>query len=405
MKKVFKVILVRGLFVLFFTQCLFPQNQSIFIFDPLPQNYEELVYNLSFLFNGDIEIADSITPAINNYDVAFVNLPYDYPFSDEESTVLINFLQSKGNLCVLTYFFPGLYERDFWNIMNITNAMYFQAITEVDSLVGVDSTFAQNIIINESFINPDLPYVEGDIFPVLWAYRRDYPEFPAIYEVNNRPFKAVIDLLNFCSNFELLKQLLIYFGLTVIPVELTSFTASDSENESKLEWTTATEINNQGFEVQRKTSVGDFAAVGFIEGKGTTTEQQNYSFIDKSLSEGKYSYRLKQIDFDGSFEYSKTIEVEIHNPLKFSLSQNYPNPFNPSTKISWQSPVAGWQTLKIYDVLGNLVTTLVDEYKPAGSYEVEFKSTVGSHQLANGIYFYQLKAGNFVETKKMILLK
>ncbi|MBK7379223.1 MAG: T9SS type A sorting domain-containing protein [Ignavibacteriales bacterium] len=283
--------------------------------------------------------------------------------------------------------------------------MYFQAITEVDSLVGVDSTFAQNIIINESFINPDLPYVEGDIFPVLWAYSRDYPEFPAIYEVNNRPFKAVIDLLNFCSNFELLKQLLIYFGLTVIPVELTSFTASDSENESKLEWTTATEINNQGFEVQRKTSVGDFAAIGFIEGKGTTTEQQNYSFIDKSLSEGKYSYRLKQIDFDGSFEYSKTIEVEIHNPLKFSLSQNYPNPFNPSTKISWQSPVAGWQTLKVYDVLGNLVTTLVDEYKPAGSYEVEFKSTVGSLQLANGIYFYQLKAGNFVETKKMILLK
>ncbi|MBK6913819.1 MAG: T9SS type A sorting domain-containing protein [Ignavibacteriales bacterium] len=193
--------------------------------------------------------------------------------------------------------------------------------------------------------------------------------------------------------------------MTVIPVELTSFTASDSENESKLEWTTATEINNQGFEVQRKTSVGDFAAVGFIEGKGTTTEQHNYSFIDKSLSEGKYSYRLKQIDFDGSFEYSKTIEVEIHNPLKFSLSQNYPNPFNPSTKISWQSPVAGWQTLKIYDVLGNLVTTLVDEYKPAGSYEVEFKSTVGSHQLANGVYFYQLRTGDFVETKKMILLK
>ena len=193
-------------------------------------------------------------------------------------------------------------------------------------------------------------------------------------------------------------------GLT-LPVELTSFNAEKSGTEIILNWQTATETNNQGFEVQRKASVGDFVAIGFIEGKGTSTEQQNYSFTDKSLSEGKYSYRLKQNDYDGSFEYSKIIEVEIHNSLEFSLSQNYPNPFNPSTKISWQSPVGSWQTLKVYDVLGNLITTLIDEYKPAGSYEVEFKATFGSHHLADGIYFYQLKAGSFVETKKMILLK
>jgi len=190
-----------------------------------------------------------------------------------------------------------------------------------------------------------------------------------------------------------------------LPVELVTFIADVTDNNVLINWTTATETNNQGFEVQRKSVVGDFVTIGFVEGQGTTTEQHNYSFIDKSLSEGKYSYRLKQIDYDGGFEYSKTIEVAIHNPLKFSLSQNYPNPFNPSTKISWQSPVGGWQTLKVYDVLGNLVTTLIDEYKPAGNYEVEFKSTVGSLQLANGIYFYQLKAGSFVDTKKMILLK
>ena len=98
-------------------------------------------------------------------------------------------------------------------------------------------------------------------------------------------------------------------------------------------------------------------------------------------------------------------ENDFMQPTAFYLSQNYPNPFNPSTKISWQSPVSGWQTLKVYDVLGKEVATLVNEYKPAGSYEVEFKSTVGSHQLANGVYFYQLKAGDYVETKKMILLK
>jgi hypothetical protein len=96
------------------------------------------------------------------------------------------------------------------------------------------------------------------------------------------------------------------------------------------------------------------------------------------------------------------LQSEIYN---FLLQQNYPNPFNPSTKISWQSPVGSWQTLKVFDVLGNEVATLVDEYKNAGSYEVEFKSTVGNRQLANGVYFYQLKAGDFLETKKMILLK
>ena len=100
-----------------------------------------------------------------------------------------------------------------------------------------------------------------------------------------------------------------------------------------------------------------------------------------------------------------SVEDDYIKLNKFYLSQNYPNPFNPCTKISWQAPVSGWQTLKVYDVLGNEVATLVNEYRPAGSYEVEFKSTVGSHQLANGVYFYRLQAGDYVETKKMILLK
>jgi hypothetical protein len=96
------------------------------------------------------------------------------------------------------------------------------------------------------------------------------------------------------------------------------------------------------------------------------------------------------------------LQSEIYN---FELKQNYPNPFNPSTKISWLTPLSGWQTLKVYDVLGNEVATLVDEYRNAGSYEVEFKSTIGNRQLANGIYFYRLKVGDYVETRKMVLLK
>ena len=115
----------------------------------------------------------------------------------------------------------------------------------------------------------------------------------------------------------------------------------------------------------------------------------------------QYQYRLKQIDFDGTFEYSNIVEAEILPPAIFSLEQNFPNPFNPSTKISWQSPVNSHQTLKIYDVLGNEVATLVNEYRTAGKYEAEFNA----NNLASGIYYYQLKVGEFVQTKKMVLIK
>src|SRR5690606_5091234 len=122
-----------------------------------------------------------------------------------------------------------------------------------------------------------------------------------------------------------------------------------------------------------------------------TTEPQSYSFNDENLSSGKYQYRLKQIDFDGTFEYSNVIEAEINSPTKFSLEQNYPNPFNPSTSIQYAIGNRQFVTLKVYDVLGNEVSTLVNEEKPAGSYDVEFNAS----NLASGIYYYQLKAGDF----------
>ncbi len=204
---------------------------------------------------------------------------------------------------------------------------------------------------------------------------------------------------------------------TIIPVELTSFTALANENNVELSWSTATETNNRGFEIQRSVIMSgvknlSWQMAGFVNGKGTTTEPQSYSFIDKNIPIGKYVYRLKQIDFDGTFEYSNEIEVDISAPDRFGLNQNYPNPFNPTTVISWQSPVGSWQTLKVFDVLGNEVATLVDEYREAGRYEVEFK--VGqTSSLSSGIYFYQLRVTNssqgteqiFIETKKMVLMK
>jgi hypothetical protein len=196
------------------------------------------------------------------------------------------------------------------------------------------------------------------------------------------------------------------FICTFIPVELTSFTSSVNGNNVTLSWVTASEINNSGFEIEKQvgsgqSAVGNWEKIGFVEGNGTTTETNYYSFEDKNLSAGKYSYRLKQIDFDGTFEYSDIIEVEIDIPVEFSLSQNYPNPFNPLTTIEYQIPADGFVSLTIYNTIGQEVSNLVNEYRSAGNYSI----TLSADELSSGLYFYTLRSGEFEATRKMILLK
>jgi photosystem II stability/assembly factor-like uncharacterized protein len=194
-------------------------------------------------------------------------------------------------------------------------------------------------------------------------------------------------------------------GGGTIPVELTSFNAIAHSGYIELYWSTATETNNMIFEIERRKENSDFVLIGFVEGNGTTTERQEYSYIDRNVTTGKYFYRLKQVDFNGTSEYSNEIEVDAA-PVAISLEQNYPNPFNPSTTIRYSIPNSELVTLKIYDVLGNKVATLVSEEKPAGSYEVEFSSHSGFvRNLSSGIYFYTLQAGSYTQTKKLILMK
>jgi N-acetylneuraminic acid mutarotase len=192
----------------------------------------------------------------------------------------------------------------------------------------------------------------------------------------------------------------------VLPVELVSFTGNNIGGNVLLEWKTATELNNNGFEVQRKFAESGFSTIGFVKGEGTTTKQKEYSYTDKILTYGKYFYRLKQIDYDGRYEYSNVIEVDVRSLDKFALEQNYPNPFNPTTTIKYEIPDQARNdnslvTLKIYDALGCEVATLVNEEKPAGTYEVTWDASGHS----SGVYYYQLSAGNYVETKKMVLLR
>ena len=196
-------------------------------------------------------------------------------------------------------------------------------------------------------------------------------------------------------------------GTSVMPVELVSFTASSNQKSTNLHWTTATEVNNFGFEIERtmdngQLTIDQWNKVGFVEGNGTTNSPKNYSYTDNNLISGTYSYRLKQIDRDGKFEYSQSVEVTIGQaPKEFALMQNYPNPFNPSTTINYQLPMNSHISLKVYDMLGNEVATLVNQTKEAGSYTAEFDGS----KLSSGVYFYTINAGNFSTTKKLTLMK
>jgi parallel beta-helix repeat protein len=194
------------------------------------------------------------------------------------------------------------------------------------------------------------------------------------------------------------------------PVELSVFTANVSGGIVKLNWQTETEINNYGFEVQKseaRSQESEWKVIGFVEGHGNSNSQKKYSFIDADLNGSyKFYYRLKQIDNDGSFEYSNVIEVNLGSISEYALEQNYPNPFNPTTKIKYSVPSVGtsfmkFVQMKVYDILGNEVATLVNEEKQPGNYVAEFDGS----NLSSGVYFYKLAAGNFSVTKKMVLLR
>jgi hypothetical protein len=193
-----------------------------------------------------------------------------------------------------------------------------------------------------------------------------------------------------------------------IPVELASFSAEVNNNAVNLFWATATETNNYGFEVERmaitdkQVNGSQWTRIGFVKGNGTSTEVKTYQFTDNKISfAGVYSYRLKQIDFDGSYKYVKQTEVNVNNPLTYELAQNYPNPFNPSTTIKFSIPEAGNINLIVYDILGNEITRLIDGFRETGNYSISFDAS----KLSSGVYFYELKSNSFSKRLKMMITK
>ncbi|HLP15408.1 MAG TPA: choice-of-anchor Q domain-containing protein [Bacteroidota bacterium] len=188
--------------------------------------------------------------------------------------------------------------------------------------------------------------------------------------------------------------------LTSLPVELTSFTASSNGTSVQLKWQTATEVNNYGFDIERQTA-GSWTKIGFVAGNGTTNAPMSYSYVDATVS-GTATYRLKQIDRDGKFEYSREVEASaIAVPAVFALSQNYPNPFNPVTVIGYSIASASNVSLKVFDVLGREVAELVNAHREPGSYTAVFDAS----PFASGLYFYKLDAGSFSDIKRMSIVK
>jgi hypothetical protein len=213
------------------------------------------------------------------------------------------------------------------------------------------------------------------------------------------------------NNLSLLCLLLIIcVSISFSDVDLVSFAGTADSQKVTLRWITATEVNNYGFNIERRDSGGvSWDSIGFAAGYGTSSSPHEYTYIDSSLSSSLYYYRLKQVNNDKSFNYSLPVEVVlitdvnettnvIHN---FALSTNYPNPFNPSTTINYQLPKQSHVTMKIFDVLGRELVTLVNGVEESGYKSVNFDAS----ELPSGVYFYRVQAGSFVQTNKMVLMK
>lgn len=188
---------------------------------------------------------------------------------------------------------------------------------------------------------------------------------------------------------------------TSVPVELLSFHASVVDGKVLLQWYTSTETNNAGFKIERSNNASDYEEIFFVGGNGTTTNRNVYSYLDETVHSGVYYYRLKQIDYDGSFEYLNVAALDLGMPGGFLLEQNYPNPFNPKTIINYRISKEGLVILKLYDVLGKEIKTLINDQKSSGYYSVELDAS----ELPSGIYYYQLVSGSYSSTKKLIVLK
>lgn len=299
--------------------------------------------------------------------------------------------------------------------------MYFKEMTGTinSATVGIEngtgtiglqtaynSTYIKNNLAVKYSAEPDWLVTSNTLNGTL--YNGNTAELILTFKTEDFPLGAYTMDVVVTSNATNTPSVTVPVSMTIvpIPVEMTSFSAEAVSGFVSLRWATATETNNMGFKVERRrTGTESWSETGFVEGHGSTAQAQAYTFVDKNSSVGKFEYRLKQMDYNGTYEYSKVVEVEVGLPTAYVLEQNYPNPFNPNTTINYSLPEKAEVTISIYSSIGEYITTLVGETKEAGYYKVDFDAS----KLASGTYIYQLTAngssGKTVQSKKMILMK
>ncbi len=357
---------------------------------------------------------EAFPPDLSIYQSIFVCLGIfssNHVLSSSEGQLLADFLNAGG----MIYMEGG----DTWYYDNPTPVHSMFKINgisdgsgDLGTVQGVTGTFTEGMSFSYNGDNSWIDHI-SNISPAYMIFNNVSPFYGCAVANDAGTYKTIGASFEFggltdgnspSTKDELMAQIVDFFGLNPIPVELASFNAEVNENGITLKWETATETNNYGFDIERSNNNISFEKIGTLKGKGTTTEAQQYSFKDAGITtgKGKVYYRLKQIDMDGNYDYTDAIEVEYSIiPAEFSLSQNYPNPFNPTTTIKFGLPKEVKVTLKVYDILGNEVSTIVDQKMEPGYYKYEWNGV----PFASGVYFYRLDAGSFVKIKKMVLVK
>ena len=365
--------------------------------------------------NTNIQKVDLFNQSVPNsllyqyQKVIWIGNDYGGDISFYDANQVLEYVQAGGN-----FLLTGRYGSHFFNpaLMSYCGVTSFTSDLTLTSLLALDPNLVDvNAVGANSLVHFPTLSAASEAIPIfddnastgyIAGFTLHKADEGVFVYIAGRPYR--FDNAALASNSDYIINN--FMTSSIVPVELTSFTAKAAEGKVTLNWSTATETNNRGFEIQRKivapNSEGTWQFIGFKEGNGTTTGQHEYSFTDNLTSlNTSFAYRLKQLDFDGSFQYSNEVLVNNIAPIRFNLSQNYPNPFNPSTSISYDIPVKSFVTLKIYDLLGREVATLVNGNQPASHYSVNFDAS----KLSSGLYLYTLKAGDFVQTHKMMLLK
>lgn len=367
------------------------------------QPYTGGVYKPDYFFNGlnglnaegswKILMYDGVSGTGGTFDSAFVTL---YKTSGESSPAVV--LNTPAD-SIATFNGGSSDTVDFYLKNNGTGelaisgasfsgeyAVNFSLLSSVPSVISANDSGLFRILCNQGSLKPKSKNI-------IYTDNTDDFENATLDISTNDPSKPVVKIS--------------LQALSPLPVELINFTSSVERNNVKLNWTTAFEINNAGFDIERKlTDENSWVKSGSVRGRGTTNNQQDYSFEEGNLLTGKYNFRLMQIDINGSYKYYELPnEVYIGIPSHFAMSQNYPNPFNPSTNISYQLAENSFVTIKIFDMSGREMYQLVNESKSAGYYTMKFTSS----NLASGIYFYMINAASdkksFIRTMKMVLVK